>query len=88
MAETNGIKIPAWGIGALLMAFTSIVSVAISWGAMNTKVNTSNESDKAQWLKINETASIAQESRIILPRLEKRMDTMDEKLEKIYQAVK
>jgi len=38
MAEPNGIKIPAWGVGIFVMALTSIISVAVSWGAMSAKI--------------------------------------------------
>ena len=42
MTEPNGIKIPGWGVGIFVMALTSIISVAVSWGAMNAKIKDYN----------------------------------------------
>lgn len=86
--EKNNLVVTLTAIAAVFAGISAIASPFVTQAVAQEKIHSIEKKNVEQDQKLKEAGDMAYEGKIILPRLEARMDKMDAKLEKIYQAVK
>lgn len=87
-ADKKTVSVPQWLVAGIVPVIITVCGWVWTASQLTSKVEAATADTKILFTKVNEAGDLAKKHDTIIPRVEKRMDDMDAKLDKIYAAVK